>query len=91
VLSPRTAVKDQTVKRDLYERNGVREYWLVHPTDRVLTIYRLVDDAYGKPHVQGLTGETPVGVIDGLAIRWADEPDEDRRLQARSESALTQR
>jgi Uma2 family endonuclease len=91
VLSPRTAVKDQTVKRDLYERNGVREYWLVHPTDRVLTIYRLVDGAYGKPHVQGLTGETPVGVVDGLAIRWADEPEEDRRLEARPESPLKQR
>jgi Uma2 family endonuclease len=75
VLSKRTAVKDHTVKRDLYERRGVREYWLVHPTDRVLTIYRLLDGAYGKPDVQGLTGETPVRVIDGLSIQWGDEPD----------------
>ncbi len=77
VLSKRTAVKDQTLKRDLYERHGVREYWLVHPTDRVLTIYRLLDGAYGKPDVQGLTGATPVGVLDGLDIQWGEEPDAD--------------
>jgi hypothetical protein len=49
--------------------------WLVHPTDRVLIIYRLLDGAYGKPDVQGLTGETPVRVIEGLSIQWGDEPD----------------
>lgn len=30
--------RDRLDKRDLYERHGVREYWLVHPTDRVVTI-----------------------------------------------------
>ena len=79
VLSPRTALKDQTVKRDLYERHGVREYWLVHPTDRLLMVYRLIDGAYGKPDVQGLTGETAVGVLDGLSIQWAPEPAEATR------------
>jgi Uma2 family endonuclease len=28
VLSPRTAWRDRSVKREIYERNGVREYWL---------------------------------------------------------------
>jgi Uma2 family endonuclease len=31
VLSPRTARRDRGPKRDIYERNGVREYWLVDP------------------------------------------------------------
>ncbi|HSO81989.1 Uma2 family endonuclease [Thiocapsa sp.] len=71
LLSPSTAVHDQVRKRALYERHGVREYWLLHPTDRVLTIYRLgADGVYGKPDVQGLEGPTPVGVIDGLEIHW---------------------
>ena len=70
VLSPRTAAKDQTRKRDIYERHGVREYWLVHPTDRVLTIYELDEGAYGKPRIQELKGETPVNAIDGLVITW---------------------
>jgi len=48
VLSPSTAAKDQIRKRELYERHGVLEYWLVHPTDRILFVYRLGADGYGK-------------------------------------------
>ena len=70
VLSPRTAAKDQRVKRDAYERAGVREYWLVHPTDRTLMIYRLTNGAYGRPEVQPLVGETAVTAIAGLSIAW---------------------
>lgn len=77
ILSPSSAVHDQVRKRALYERHGVREYWLLHPVDRVLTLYRLgADGVYGKPDVQGLEGQTPVGVIDGLEIHWpASETD----------------
>lgn len=70
ILSPGTARKDHREKRDLYERHGVREYWLLHPIDGVLMIYRLVNDGYGKPDVVPLTGETVVTAIDGLIIRW---------------------
>ena len=42
VLSPATAGHDQVTKRRVYERHGVQEYWLVHPTDRILTVYRLM-------------------------------------------------
>jgi len=70
VLSPRTAAKDQTAKLRLYEHHGVREYWLVHPTDRVLTIYRLDGGAFGRPLVQPLSGETDCAALPGLRIRW---------------------
>ncbi len=70
VLSPGTAAHDQVTKRHVYERHGVREYWLIHPLDRVLTVYRLSGGEYGKPDVQELTGETPVGVLPGVVIRW---------------------
>jgi hypothetical protein len=75
VLSPGTARKDQREKRNLYERHGVREYWLLHPTDDVLMIYRLVNGVYGKPDVLALEGETAVDAIDGLVIRWHDIAD----------------
>lgn len=70
VLSPATAGHDQVKKRRIYERHGVKEYWLVHPTDRILTVYRLMGAEYGKPDVQELTGETPVGVLPGVTILW---------------------
>lgn len=70
VLSPATAAHDQIVKRRIYERAGVGEYWLVHPTDRVLTIYRLESGAFGVPDLRLLEGETPVSVLAGVAVAW---------------------
>ena len=70
VLSPATAGHDQIKKRQLYEQHGVREYWLVHPTDRLLTIYRLAAGEYGKPQLSALAGETPVGILPEIIIQW---------------------
>lgn len=70
VLSPATAAHDHVRKRRIYERAGVREYWLVHPADRMVTIYRLAGAEYGKPEVCVLAGETPVGVLPGAVIAW---------------------
>ena len=70
VLSPGTASHDQINKRRTYERAGIAEYWLVHPTDRVLTVYRLENGAYGKPDMQELAGETAISVLPGVTITW---------------------
>ena len=72
VLSPATASHDQIKKRDLYERHGVREYWLVHPTDRILTIYRLQGKEFAKPEIIELSGETAISVLDNIVIQWDD-------------------
>ena len=70
VLSPSTASRDQITKRNLYERHGVGEYWLVHPVDRVLTIYRLENGEYGKPALSSLEGQTTVGILPEIVISW---------------------
>ena len=70
VLSPGTASHDHWRKRPVYERAGVREYWLVHPVDRMITIYRLDRGQFGKPEVAELAGETPVGILPGVVIAW---------------------
>ena len=75
VLSPATASHDQVRKRRIYERSGVREFWLVHPTDRVLMVYRLAGEEYGKPDTQVLEGQTPVGVLPGVVIHWDEVVD----------------
>ena len=71
VLSPASASRDHIVKRALYERVGVREYWLVHPVDHIVTIYLLVNGAYGKPEVQALQGTTAAHSVPGVVIDWA--------------------
>ena len=70
VLSPSTASHDQIVKHALYERFGVREYWLVHPVDKLVIIYTLSEGAYGKPDIRELIGETPSKVLPEVIIDW---------------------
>lgn len=38
ILSPSTAVRDQVVKRKLYAKYGVREYWVVNPESRSVEV-----------------------------------------------------
>ena len=40
ILSKGTRKRDETIKRQLYERAGVTEYWLVDPTAEVIRVYR---------------------------------------------------
>lgn len=70
VLSPATAGHDHIIKRGIYERAGVREFWLVHPGDRLVTIYRLVDGAYGRPDVSEMSGQLAVGILPQVVIDW---------------------
>lgn len=70
VLSPSTAGHDQILKRALYQRVGVREYWLVHPVDRIVIIYALVGGSYGVPDVRELVGTLAVGVLPEIVIDW---------------------
>lgn len=70
VLSPATASHDQMVKIPIYERAGVREVWLIHPVDRMLTIYRLDDGRYGRPTITELKGRTAITAIPGVSVDW---------------------
>lgn len=45
IASPSTAKKDKTMKKDIYERAGVEEYWIVSPKETV-EIYYLEDGKY---------------------------------------------
>jgi Uma2 family endonuclease len=44
VLSPGTRRRDTGLKRRLYDRAGVREYWLVGPDDRTVTVWHRASD-----------------------------------------------
>ncbi len=84
VLSPSTAGHDQILKLAVYERSGVPEVWLVHPTDRTVTVYRLQAGAYGRPAIHELTGSLAVVNLPAIVIGWArvlqhqPQPDPDK-------------
>jgi Uma2 family endonuclease len=47
--SPGTRKRDQTLKRLLYERMGVTEYWVVDPDLDVIRVYRRTDEGFDRP------------------------------------------
>jgi len=48
ILSPSTAKKDETVKFDIYEAEGVQYYILVYPDDLKAKVYSLKEGKYIK-------------------------------------------
>ncbi len=70
VLSPTSAGQDQVRKLALYERHGVREYWLAHPSDRIVTVYRLEGGSYGRPLVSEMEGLLASSACPQVEIDW---------------------
>jgi len=47
ILSPWSLDRDQYIKRNLYAKFQVREYWVVDPEQGSLTVHRLDEGSYG--------------------------------------------
>lgn len=73
VLSPSTRKVDLTVKKKLYERAGVLEYWVVDPEEETVQVFRLGEGGYGGGEVlsaergDGLTS----AILPGLRLALA--------------------
>jgi len=48
ICSPSTRKRDETIKRHLYERSGVSEYWIVDPDIDVVRVYRRERDVFDR-------------------------------------------
>jgi len=48
ILSPSTSKRDLGIKKDIYEKFGVKEYWIISPKERSITVYHQKD---GKFHL----------------------------------------
>jgi Uma2 family endonuclease len=72
VLSPATSARDQITKLRLYENGGVKHYWLVHPTEHVVTVYSRNDptERFGRPRVSETKGQLGSGLFEQLSINW---------------------
>jgi len=68
--SPSTRQRDETIKRHLYERTGVSEYWFVDPELDVVRVYRRNGEEFARPvelsREAGDTLTTPI--LPGLLL-----------------------
>ena len=87
VLSPSTAKRDMEDKKELYEKYGVREYWIISPEERSIRVYLLCNGKlkidkvyyYKKPDEilpqkdrEYIVPEFTTSLFDGLSICLAD-------------------
>jgi len=73
ILSPSSAGRDMKIKRNLYEKHGIREYWIIHPHDKIAMVYLLeADSRYGKAAVYTQDDMIESGIFEGLKIRLSD-------------------
>jgi Uma2 family endonuclease len=73
ILSPGNSRTEIKYKFDLYEENGVLEYWVVYPEYKQIYVYLLnADEEYGKPAIYEAGDMLPCTVLKGLKVKLDD-------------------
>lgn len=68
VLSPTTRQADETVKLPVYERFGVREYWLVDPQLQTVRVFRQAGRGFALPEHLSAGDVLTTPLLPGLQI-----------------------
>lgn len=72
IISPSTARKDKIEKFNLYERAKVKEYWIVEPQEKIVSVFTLEENQrYGRPDLYTEVDQVKVSIFDGLNIDLA--------------------
>jgi Uma2 family endonuclease len=85
ILSPSTASRDLQIKKDIYEKHGVKEYWIVQPMERIVIVYKLTDEAnedndinisainkFDKGSVYTEKDEVKLSIMSGVIIKLSE-------------------
>jgi Uma2 family endonuclease len=72
VLSPHNRDLDCRVKRRLYARHGVTEYWIVDPDARTVEVWRLQEDAERPRAILREKDTLTSAMFPGLEVRLAE-------------------
>ena len=73
IISPTSVIRDRIEKKNLYERIGVPEYWLIDPQYAAIEIYSLKNNRYELFSAATiLEGEPKTALFEGLTINLAD-------------------
>ena len=71
ILSPSTSKHDKLLKFNTYQHAGIREYWMVDPDSKTLSVNILKDGEY-VARAYGESDTVPVTVLDGCEINLTD-------------------
>jgi len=69
ILTPESGGRDKKIKRALYEKHGVKEYWIVNYNEKTVDVYLLNDEnQYGKPDIYFDKDKVPITIFEDLEI-----------------------
>ena len=69
ILSPSTARLDRTIKRDLYARHGVKEYWIADPESQSVVVMLLEDGTFETVGEYGIQDTLTSPTLEGFSVR----------------------
>ncbi len=72
IVSPSSAAYDTIEKREVYERYGVKEYWLVFPQEKAVEVLTLENGIYREFSKARKGGVIRSKIIDGLTMELKD-------------------
>ena len=72
ILSPSSEDRDRFIKRKLFERLQIPEYWVVDPEASSLTVYRFHEGSYGVRATHGQDGVLDCPEFPTLELPLAD-------------------
>lgn len=72
IRSPSTASRDWSIKRDLYARHGVKEYWVVDPDARRVWVMALGNEGFDEVGSYSAGDVLTSPTLEGLTIDLDD-------------------
>ena len=68
VLSPANNKKELKNKYEVYEEAGVKEYWVVFPTEKTMLVYTLVDGKFSPSRLMVSDDVVTSAVLPGFSL-----------------------
>jgi len=71
VISPGSRNRDRIEKRDLYQRHGVKEYWLINPEAKTVEVLKLEENEYRLHGCWSQAERAESNLLDGFWVQVA--------------------
>ena len=72
ILSKNTASRDVNTKKWLYEKTGVKEYWIIDPVHQLVVIYKFQNGKYRFDGHYTKEDTVQVSVFEGFLIKLSE-------------------
>jgi Uma2 family endonuclease len=69
IVSPSTGRIDKMEKFNKYEQAGVKEYWIVEPQEKMVSVFTIQENGrYGRPALYTVQDNVKVTIFENLSI-----------------------